>query len=357
MAQGQAAAHASHYYVSGFGSLADFVSSEADRSAAVYRRFDRLAARDLLYYQSELARLEALQDQYDIEDARDLEKPDLWGPIRSHAQEWEVFSPLKAVRTDGQQPDGDRDQSGAQAGAQAGVQSVPDQGDGRWRRRWDLAMEIRKTVREYRELLVQESTLLALKRPSGQTMTALSNYFHSRSSSGEGTYPTLTGASSNLYPRDMTSAQIQASDYVSLSQQPAPDPLTSFLTTYCSRLFRTAAPPLLPQYHEHDTISHLPRRQITHYSLHLVAATTTFITTLAAAILLFLPIFVLYNVSRSRPALTLGLTALFTVIFAGAIAVLTSARRAEIFGACAAYAAVLVVFVSGDFAAGNAGQG
>lgn len=42
----------------------------------------------------------------------------------------------------------------------------------------------------------------------------------------------------------------------------------------------------------------------------------------------------------------LGLIARFTVLFAASVGVLTNARRAEIFASIAAYAAVLVVFVS-----------
>lgn len=42
----------------------------------------------------------------------------------------------------------------------------------------------------------------------------------------------------------------------------------------------------------------------------------------------------------------LGLIAMFTILFAASVAGLTSARRTEIFAATAAYAAVLVVFVS-----------
>jgi hypothetical protein len=55
--------------------------------------------------------------------------------------------------------------------------------------------------------------------------------------------------------------------------------------------------------------------------------------------------------------LRLGMVAMFTAIFAAVIGLLTNARRAEIFGSTAAYAAVLVVFVSGnlgpDATAGN----
>jgi tetraacyldisaccharide-1-P 4'-kinase len=53
----------------------------------------------------------------------------------------------------------------------------------------------------------------------------------------------------------------------------------------------------------------------------------------------------------------LGWIALFTLLFAGAIPLVTNARRAEVFAACAAYAAVLVVFVSGNIGAGGTGAG
>ena len=43
----------------------------------------------------------------------------------------------------------------------------------------------------------------------------------------------------------------------------------------------------------------------------------------------------------------LGVVATFTVLFAGVIGLLTYARRAEVFASSAAYAAVLVVYVSG----------
>jgi hypothetical protein len=43
----------------GFPSLSEFIASDHDRTSLVFRRFDRLAARNLLYLQSELAELEA----------------------------------------------------------------------------------------------------------------------------------------------------------------------------------------------------------------------------------------------------------------------------------------------------------
>lgn len=77
-----------------------------------------------------------------------------------------------------------------------------------------------------------------------------------------------------------------------------------------------------------------------------IARTVTFIGLVLAAILLMGAIANLYLVSNAKAKL--GLVAMYTVLFASSVALCTKARGAEIFAATAAYAAVLVVFVSGD---------
>jgi len=65
-----------------------------------------------------------------------------------------------------------------------------------------------------------------------------------------------------------------------------------------------------------------------------------------AAVLLVGSIVGLYFVTSD--AAKLGMVAVFTAAFAVSVGLMTNARRAEIFAATAAYAAVLVVFVSGN---------
>ena len=321
-----------HHYVPGFGDLADFISSDHDHSTAVYKRFDKLSARNLLYFQSELSRLQACQDAFDIEDRNQVEQTESWRGILTSARDWDTLreSLTKAPQTDLEM---------------------------RTRKRMELAMEIRKTLKEYRETLIQESTLLSYEHPSTQSMKAVSNYFHQPVNNPAYPYetqPMLTGASSGLYPLGMNTSHLQASDCVALRPSNGSEPLTDLLKKYCSRVFRIEKRTVLPQYQSPvDTISHLPKNQIKHYSNHRVQLVASFITTLTAAGLLILPIYTLYRTAPSDPALTLGLIVLFTFVFAGAIVIMTKARRTEIFGACAAYAAVLVVFVSGDFANGS----
>ena len=55
-------------YIDGFPSLAAFMASDRDKTAMILKRFDRLAARNLLCLQSELAEIEARLDQFDQDD-------------------------------------------------------------------------------------------------------------------------------------------------------------------------------------------------------------------------------------------------------------------------------------------------
>jgi hypothetical protein len=70
---------------------------------------------------------------------------------------------------------------------------------------------------------------------------------------------------------------------------------------------------------------------------------------LLAAILLVGSIVNLYLVQDNLKRL--GLVGVYTVVFSASIGILSNARRAELFTSTAAYAAVLVVFVSGNLAA------
>lgn len=55
-------------YLKGYPSLAAFIASDSYHATAIFRRFHRLSARNLLQLQSELMKLEAQQDALDGED-------------------------------------------------------------------------------------------------------------------------------------------------------------------------------------------------------------------------------------------------------------------------------------------------
>ena len=79
-------------YIKGYPSLAAFIASDSDRSTSIYRRFDRLSARNLLYLQSELVELESRQDRL---DAADLKRTT---DEKMSASNWEIFKE-RAERT------------------------------------------------------------------------------------------------------------------------------------------------------------------------------------------------------------------------------------------------------------------
>ena len=109
------------HYVAGYASLAEFIASDSDHGTAIYRRFDELSARSLLYMQSELAELKAEQEALDNEDWRG----GLEDKIR--ARDWKVL------------------QESAESG---NVKDV---------RRIELINEIRTKLKEYRKSLERMS--------------------------------------------------------------------------------------------------------------------------------------------------------------------------------------------------------
>ena len=73
------------HYVRGYCSLAIFIASDCDKSTSIYRRFDRLSARNLLCIESELVKLEAQQDKLDAEDLRGILED------RRSARDWRIL--------------------------------------------------------------------------------------------------------------------------------------------------------------------------------------------------------------------------------------------------------------------------
>ena len=58
----------------GYPQLSALIAADEDKSTTIYRRFERLAARNLLYLESELTKLEAEQDRLDEESREDGDK-------------------------------------------------------------------------------------------------------------------------------------------------------------------------------------------------------------------------------------------------------------------------------------------
>jgi hypothetical protein len=81
-------AHPTLVALDGFPSFSTFIASDPDYSTLVFKRFHPLAMRSLLYLQSELAEMQARQEQYDAED-QSIEHGDLH--TKECAMNWETF--------------------------------------------------------------------------------------------------------------------------------------------------------------------------------------------------------------------------------------------------------------------------
>ncbi|KAH7074132.1 hypothetical protein FB567DRAFT_190544 [Paraphoma chrysanthemicola] len=275
----------------GYPSLAAFIASDPDHTSLVFKRFDKLAARNLLYLQSELAELQAKQDQFDTED-QSLEHGSL--ESKACAMNWERF----------------RHASG----------EVDNE---KQRERMKLVTDIRTKIKEYREALMFESSLAMLKAPPRRTFEAINHAFTRFNKTANRRDPVLAGYSSTLYSSN--------DDLVMLKQPQHEDRLTSFVQSKLPVLFISGGR------RDNDTAYVSERR---------IARFVNVISILLAFILLFVAIISLYV--TSSPNKKLGIVGAFIALFAASVGLLTTAKKAEVFAATAAYAAVLVVFVSGN---------
>ena len=100
----------------GFAGVADFIASDKEHSTSIYRQFQKIAARNILYLQSELRELELRQEEFDRDDANgDLD-------ATQAAMDWQEF-----------------------------CHRARDPDDDRARERMQLVKDIREKVKEYRK--------------------------------------------------------------------------------------------------------------------------------------------------------------------------------------------------------------
>ncbi|KAF4621892.1 hypothetical protein G7Y89_g14453 [Cudoniella acicularis] len=282
----------------GFPSVAAKIASDIDKTTTIYRRFDRLSARNILLLQAEIAELEYEQDRYDAEDR----KRGCDDVAMDSQSDWREFVRNSAAK--------DR----------YGKLLHP-----REREKMELSMKIRSKLKEYHETLAAHRDLLNATPPSPSTVKALRNWFFNntsgRKTENEET-PQLWGASVGTYD--------DIHDLVALRVPADQDRLSTFIQNNLGVLFQTRA--------SDGHTTYISERSVSHF--------VAILSTVLAAIMLFGAIISLYIVKNQQALL--GMLSGWTVLFAACVGLLTNAKRDQIFGATAAYAAVLVVFVSGN---------
>ncbi|CZR64985.1 uncharacterized protein PAC_14885 [Phialocephala subalpina] len=296
--------HANHNVnlTRGFALLASKINSDIDKISTIYRRFDELSARNLLFYQAELAELEYELKRLDDEDRKAKDEISV-----ACQRDWSTFARHAASA----------DRGSADRGATKA----------REKQKMEHTMKIRDILEKYQTTdaaLAAHQLLLNCPPPSKNTITALRNWFFQNTSGTKNgdKSPHLWGASSTIFsiPRDLVALRVPADQ----------DRLSSFIHNNFGAFFQTSAADGRTTYTSEKAISRF----------------VAILSTILAAVMLFGAIISLYAV-KSEKAL-LGMLSGWTASFAACVGLLTNARRDQVFGATAAHAAVLVVFVSGN---------
>lgn len=276
----------------GFALVASKLNSDPDKTTTIYRRFDSLSARNLLFYEAELTELEEKQRHYDIEDSNATDKTSI-----ECQRDWNRFAET-AKRENGT--------------------------GGREEEKMKLAMKIRELLEKYHAALASHQALLNSESPSKRTLQAMRNWFFSNTSGipGQDKSGHLWGASETIFS--------DARDVIALRVAADQDRLSTFIHSNLALFFATGRPD--------GTEIYASERAIARF--------VAIFSTLLAAVLLFGAILSLRATSNEKAVL--GMLCGYTVLFAACVGLLTNAKRDQIFGATAAYAAVLVVFVSGN---------
>jgi hypothetical protein len=166
-----------------------------------------------------------------------------------------------------------------------------------------------------------QSQTLGLRKPGGRIISAFRDFLNGTSFRDEHgkpqPLPLISGAAQGFLNEER--------DLLMLATPVEEDYLSLFLRNYWPFQKRRTQDPL--------------DRTAIYKNSHIVR-TVSALNMLLAAILLIGAIVNLYYVSS--PKAKLGLVAMYTALFALSVALLTTAKRAEVFAAAAAYAAVLV---------------
>ncbi|KAL8668306.1 MAG: hypothetical protein Q9168_007064 [Polycauliona sp. 1 TL-2023] len=261
----------------GYPSFAHFIAQDGD--AAIYRKYESLSARNLLYLQSELHELEG---ELEVLDAADVKDKDLDGDeARKIARLWHHYA-------------GDENERAV--------------------RHRELQGRIRVKIKEYQifvdEALVLESRVLALSAPTPRSLNIFKRWYlhHPR--------PVLWGRDKDLFRNEQ--------DLVALAPVET-DRLNIFLQEYLGWFLK-----------EKRETSSSQQEDLYYFPLKRIQRARAVISILLSATLLIGAIVCLVNSDPKDTNFRVGMIVLFTCLFAAVVGFLTNARRAEIFASTAA---------------------
>ncbi|KAK0645290.1 hypothetical protein DIS24_g8040 [Lasiodiplodia hormozganensis] len=255
---------------------------------AIFRRFGFLNAQNLLYMQAELV---SLEDRLRRVQAKDDRAP---GSRGLYAKNWFFLG----------HPEAQEDEQ------------------------WELVKEIRERLKEYNEMIIQQLKITSVDPPGSSDLHYIQRYLISEDMDNG----VLTGKDSDLWG-SMENPEAHARDLLALLGRHNEDFFSSWVAESVANK--------LNKLQQNGRLSATPRLgDITDKKL---SRWTFMITSVLASALPILSIAVLYCVQSIK--IRLGLIGVFNVVLSCVLAGFTSAKRAEVFGVCAAFSAVCVVFV------------
>ena len=261
----------------GFATLASFQSS--DPELQLYRSFSTLSSRNLAYLQAELTALEteiAAMDDQERSEAQAREEG--WMERLRPARCWEV--------------------SERKAG----------EGSAREAERMRLMGKLRSLMGEYQDALLRQNKLLALEPPMGRAWKVMRDWWE--------LHRPLIGHSYGLFDNE------HEHDMVALWTPPDQDRLTSLLQNNLGYYLQSKR-------HEGQGWE-----GVTYFQEPTIRHIVSVLSVVISALLLVGAIVALYFTHNQRAKL--GLIAVFTMLFAASIGLLTNARKAEVYAATAA---------------------
>ncbi|KAL5323523.1 hypothetical protein ACEPPN_008061 [Leptodophora sp. 'Broadleaf-Isolate-01'] len=264
-------------YLQGFADFSQYVAS--DLSLSIYRKFGVLGARNLLYLQTELQLLEIELEALGKEDKLAIAGGDI---------DDEKFELEEAARS------------------WESMHGRAEDGDERQMRRLGMIYKIRKVMEEYESALLRRNEVLQLESPADIPFEAFKSWFRAKRPLWGSGFRTLHNEA----------------DMISLGTQAEPDRISSLMHRclgYRLRVERKTPKSWGPMYY---------------YPVERVNLIVGIISVLCSASLLVGAILALHFVKPI--GIRLGIVGVFTLLFAASVALLTHARRVEVYGATAA---------------------
>ncbi|KUJ15788.1 uncharacterized protein LY89DRAFT_719498 [Mollisia scopiformis] len=281
----------------GYHKLSSFM---VDKNYTIFRRFKVLANRDLLYLQAELA---ALEDQFAAIQAQDRVSG---GEQEFYDRNWPLVNSSK-----------DRGHSSEQL---------------------RKALEIRTKLQEYYECASRYATIINMPKARRRDVAMLKEWILSPDLGGG-----ILFSGEDLSPWGKSVYDETHNDDLMIvkSRTGENDTFTRFLAGpvfhLLERFWRRFKKP-----ETSNTEEQVPASNLYHYSDSHIIGTIDVMGTVIASMIPLVSIVILYFI-RNLGA-RLGVVCAFTLLFSTGLALVTKARRIEIFACTAAFASVQVVF-------------